>query len=277
MLIFKDHKEMKAIIKAYFPEALNADIDISDKRIEVCIDNSIPENLSPVPEGTIRFFVTTQPEGDYNKIIIDNPQAYTYILTQFPELLQLPSSGKLVGCGSFIDPNPLIEKKFGVSFILTNRNCLPGHTLKFELYKRRKEIKIPFDIYGSSWNPVKFPGLLPLAPWDNRKDKARVMDCMFHICIDSYKRKDHYSEKLIDPLITKTVPIYWGCTNLGDYFNEQGIIQVDNVDEIIEVCSQLTPEVYERMISLVDDNYNSALKVYRYEDILRDAMIMMLK
>jgi hypothetical protein len=268
---------MKAVIKAWFPEALNANIDISDKKIEICIDNAIPENLTKVPDDTIRFFVTTQPEGDYNKIILENRNCFTYLLTQFPELLQLPNAGKLVGCGSFIDPNPSIEKKFGVSFIITNRNCLPGHQLKFELYNRRKEIKILFDIYGSSWNPVQLPGLLPMAPWDNRKDKTRVMDCMYHICIDSYKRKDHYSEKLIDPLITKTIPIYWGCTNVGEYFNEQGIIQVDTIDDIIKACNQLTPEVYERMLPIVNDNYESAVKVCRYEDILRDAMIKILQ
>jgi hypothetical protein len=209
-------------------------------------------------------------------MILNNPKSYTYLLTQFPELLQLPNTGKLVGCGSFVDPDPDIPKKFRVSFIMTNRNCLPGHKLKFELFNKRNEIKVPFDIYGSSWNPVFIPGLLPLAPWDNRKDKVRVMDCMFHICIDSYKCKDHYSEKLIDPLITKTIPIYWGCTNVGDYFNEQGIIQVDSVDDIINVCNQLTPDVYDRMLPLINDNYESALKVYRYEDILRDAMLLLI-
>ncbi len=265
---------MKAIIKAWFPEATNADIYIpSDKKIEVCIDNAIPETLTPVPEDTIRFFVTTQPEGDYNEIILENTQAFTYLLTQFPELLRLPNATKMVGCGSFVDPDPSIKKKFGVSFIMTNRNCLPGHSLKFELFNRRKEIRIPFDIYGSSWNPIKLPGLLPLAPWDNRKDKARAMDCMFHICIDSYKRDDHYSEKLIDPLITKTIPIYWGCTNVGDYFNEQGIIQVDSVGDIIKVCNQIGLGTYKRMLPLADDNYETAVKVCRYEDILRKAML----
>jgi hypothetical protein len=269
---------MKAVIKAWFPEATNANIDIpSDKKIEVCIDNTIPENLNRVPDDTIRFFVTTQPEGDYNEMILENRDSFTYLLTQFPQLLQLPNAGKLVGCGSFVDPEPGIKKKFGVSFIMTNRNCLPGHYLKFELYNRRKEIRIPFAIYGSSWNPIKLPGLLSLAPWDNRKDKVRVMDCMFHICIDSFKREDHYSEKLIDPLITKTIPIYWGCTNLGDYFNEQGIIQVDTIDEIIKVCNKLIPETYKRMLPVVNDNYESAIKVCRYEDILREAMLKIMK
>jgi hypothetical protein len=74
-------------------------------------------------------------------------------------------------------------------------------------------------------------------------------------------------------LITKTVPLYWGCTDIGTYFNDNGLILVESVDEIIEACNLLTPEVYERFLPVVNDNYELGLKVYKYEDILRDAMI----
>jgi hypothetical protein len=69
------------------------------------------------------------------------------------------------------------------------------------------------------------------------------------------------------------VPIYWGCTEIGNYFNEHGMIIVDTVDEIIEKLNQLTPEVYERMLPVVEDNYQEGLKHYRYEDILKQAML----
>lgn len=270
---------MKAIIKAIFPEGIEADINIpTDKIVEVCIDNTIPQNLTPVPDDTIRFFVTTEPMGDYNKIILENQNCFTYVLTQFPELLELPQSVKLVGCGSFVDPAPDIEKKFGVSTVITYRNVLPGHALRHELYQRRKEIKIPFDIYAGTWTET-FTGedTILMPPWPNRKEKVMVFDSMFHICIEGFQRQDQYSEKIIDALITKTIPIYWGCTNIGEYFNEQGIIKVNSVNEIIEVCNQLTPEVYERMLPLVNDNYETALKVYRYEDILEDAILRAMK
>ena len=266
---------MKALIKSDFPEGQNANIDLpTDKRIEVVIDNLIPYSLTSVPEDTIRFFVTTEPMGDFNKIILQNQGCFTYLLTQFPELLTLPNAIKLVGCGSFVDPEPEIEKKFGVSTVMTYRNVLPGHELRHELYSRRKEIKIPFDIYAGTWN-YTFEGedTILMPPWPNRKEKVMVMDTMFHICIEGFSRKDHYSEKLVDALITKTIPIYWGCTNIGDYFNEKGMIQSDSVDGIIEICNMMTPEIYERLLPLVNDNYESALKVYRYEDILRDAMM----
>ena len=266
---------MKVLMKSIFPEGINANIDLpTGKKVECCIDNTIPQNLTPVPSDTIRFFVTTQPEGDYNKIILNNPQSFTYVLTQFPDLLQLPNAGKLVGCGSFVDPDSNIKKKFGVSIVMTNRNCLPGHPIRHEIYARRKEIRIPFDIYASTWN--QFTGTtdtIPMPPWPDRKGKIIVFDCMFHICIEGHKKRDQYSEKLVDALITKTIPIYYGCINVDEYFNPKGIIQVNSASDIINVCNQLTAMVYERMLPCVEDNYENGLKVYKYEDILRDAML----
>jgi hypothetical protein len=266
-------------MKSIFEEGINANIDLSvDKKVECCIDNTIPQNLNPVPEDTIRFFVTTEGWSDYNQIIKDNPQTYTYLLTQYPELLTLPNSVKLIGNGSFVDPAPDIEKKFGISIVMTNRNVAPGHPLRHELYARRKEIKIPFDIYRGTWNQFEpMADTLPMPPWPNNKWKVNVFDCMFHVCIEGFKNEYYYSEKLIDCFITKTIPLYWGCTIIDEFFNTNGMIIVDNVDEIIRACNQLTPAVYERLLPLVNDNYESGLRVYKYEDILKDAMLRALK
>lgn len=266
---------MKVLMKSIFPEGIEANIDLPvNCKVECCIDNTIPQNLDPVPEGTIRFFVTTEGWRDYNQIIKDNPQAYTYLLTQYPELLKLPNSVELIGNGSFVDPAPDIKKKFGVSIVMTNRMVAPGHPMRLELYNRRKEIKIPFDIYRGTWNGFEpKEDTIQMPPWPNKKWKVKVFDCMFHIVIEGFRNDHYYSEKLIDCLITKTVPIYWGHTNIGKYFNEMGMIQVESVNDIIKVCNWLTLGVYRRMLPAVEDNYKTGLKVYKYEDILRDAMM----
>ena len=264
---------MRVKIFADFPEALGSIINIDhDKKIEVHIDHFMLERLTPVPEDTIRFFVTAQPEGDYNQVIRDNQDCFTYLLTQQDELLSLPKARLFVGCGSFIDPCPDIEKKFAVSTVFSGRDNLPGHKLRHELYERRGEITIPFDIYTGAWHPINDTSIKCLE-WPNRKDKIRVMDCMFHIAIDSYRRDNQICEKLIDPLITKTIPILWGCTNLSDFYNPDGIIEVATVDEIIQKTNLLTPDMYYQKMTAIDDNYNRAVKTYRYEDILRNIII----
>jgi hypothetical protein len=266
---------MKVKMKSIFPEGIEANIDLPvDCKVECCIDNTIPQNLDPVPADTIRFFVTTEGWHDYDKIILDNPQAYTYLLTQYPELLKLPNSFELIGNGSFVDPAPNLKKKFGVSIVMTNRMVAPGHPMRLELYECREEIKIPFDIYRGTWNafdPIE--DTIPMPPWPNKKWKVNVFDCMFHIVIEGFKNDHYYSEKLIDCLITKTIPIYWGHTEIERYFNPVSMIRVNTVYEIIQVCNQLTPDFYNRLLPDIEDNYQRGLKVYKYEDILKDAMM----
>lgn len=271
---------MKVKMIATFPEGIEANIDLpTDKKIECYIDNVIPQYLTPVPEDTIRFFVTTEGWGDYNEILLNNQHTFTYLLTQYPELLErIPNSVKLIGNGSFVDPAPDLKKKFAISMVMTNRNVAPGHPMRHELYARRKEVKIPFDIYRGSWNQFgPTEDTLPMPPWPNRKEKVMVFDCMFHICLEGFNNSYYFSEKLIDCLITKTIPLYWGCTEIDKYFNPNGMIFVNDVNDIIKKCNQLTPAVYERLQFVVEDNYKLGLTVYKYEDILKEAMLRAFK
>ena len=52
-------------------------------------------------------------------------------------------------------------------------------------------------------------------------------------------RKNWFTEKLIDCFATGTIPIYWGCPNIEEFFNKDGIIQVNNIDELLETTTNL--------------------------------------
>ena len=262
---------MKVNIKADFGEALFANIELDyPKKIEVIIDVEIPRSLTPVPDDTIRFWVTSQPEGDYNKIIKDNPDCYSYLFTSFSDLLKLPKSRFFMACTAFFEPDPDMKKKFGVSTVMSGRCNLPGHFLRRELWQRKNEINIPLDFYLGTRNPlpkhfyseggIKLPS--------EHKEKKRVFDCMFHIAIDSYSRDNCFSEKLIDCFITKTVCVYWGCSNVDKFFNPSGIIQVNSVDDIIYACNGLTPARYSMMRNAIEDNYQRGLEYWNYGDYL---------
>ena len=265
---------MKVQVHADFPEAIHSNIEFDyPKQVEVVIDVKIKDFLTPVPDGVVRFFCTPQPEEVYNKLIIDHPEAYNYILTPFDELLELPNSHLFVGCGAFLEPDPDMEKKFGVSTVMSGRKVLPGHDLRRELFWRRHEIKIPFDFYLGTVNRLSdefYDFGLPILEW-GASEKKKTMAYKYHIAIDSYKRKNHYSEKLIDCLVTKTIPIYWGCTNIGDYFNPEGIIQVDNVNEIINYVNAFCVEDFPHM-KAVEENYELAKKEWKFEDLLKRAI-----
>lgn len=265
---------MKVLIKADFEEALNCNIELDyEKKIEVVIDVAILDSLNPVPEDTVRFFVTTEPAGDYNELIKRNQNCYSYLLTTFEDLFQLHDSTLWLGCTPFVEPDQNIKKKFAVSSILGGRRGFPGHDLRFELYEKRSRIKVPFDFYLASRNRLPdwyYTGDYLLCP-PEKKEKKIMFDCMFHVAIDSFKRDHYFSEKLIDPFLTKTVPIYWGAPNIHYYFNPDGIIQVNSVEDIIWVCNGLGEHHYTMMKDAIEDNYRLALR-HNYQKRLEEAL-----
>ena len=254
-------------VKVYcdFEEALDPVIE-ADRPIDLVIDYGIPSYLSePKKEGVFVIFATIQPEGQYNNDIINNQGRFDILLTFIPELLKLPKARFFIGTTAFCTPG-ITDKIFGVSAIFSGRNCLPGHKLRFELWRRRHEIKIPRYFYVGDRTPFPYPIEDGIRLPATKSAKNEVMKTMFHIAIDSYDYPNSFSEKLIDPLITGTIPIYWGPDDIYKYFK---VVPAHNVDDIIEICNGLTPEFYYEAAEEIRENYESALYYHNYADCLQ--------
>ncbi len=83
--------------------------------------------------------------------------------------------------------------------------------------------------------------------------------------------------RLIDCFQTKTVPIYYGCPNLGTYFNIEGVIMVRDVQEIINACNRLTPDTYNSMFPAIEDNYNRSFAWCNYEEMVKNIILKLVK
>jgi hypothetical protein len=83
---------------------------------------------------------------------------------------------------------------------------------------------------------------------------------MFHVCIENTKRNNWYTEKIGESFCTKTVPIYWGCPNIGDYYDSRGIITFETKSELLDIINNLTPQMYYDMKKYIDYNYKVALQ-----------------
>jgi hypothetical protein len=83
-------------------------------------------------------------------------------------------------------------------------------------------------------------------------------DYMFSVVIENCKRDYWFTEKLIDCLVCGSVPIYWGCPSIGDFFNTDGFIIVDNVNEVGAALNKITPELYDEMKPHIEENFKKA-------------------
>ena len=63
-----------------------------------------------------------------------------------------------------------------------------------------------------------------------------------------------------------TIPIFWGCNNIGEYFNEQGILKFNSPAELIKILDNLSPELYYDKIEYVKENYELAKQYVSMDD-----------
>ncbi len=111
------------------------------------------------------------------------------------------------------------------------------------------------DIYGSGYNPIddKLLGL---------------KDYMFSIVIENTKQDYYFSEKLLDCFTTGTIPIYWGCPSIGDFFNPEGILTFNTLKELQSIISELSPDLYGSKLLAIEENFKLANKYKTPEDYL---------
>ena len=67
-----------------------------------------------------------------------------------------------------------------------------------------------------------------------------------------------YTEALIDSFACGCIPIFFGCPNIGDHFNADGIIQFNSLPELSNIIPTLTPELYNSKIEAIKENMEIA-------------------
>lgn len=159
----------------------------------------------------------------------------------------------------YVNQDIIQNKTKLVSTIASSKGWTVGHKLRHGIIKGLDlQAREGVDVYGPDYIPHKKP--FKNVPWANKV--TALQDYMFSITIENSQQDTYFTEKIIDCFATKTIPIYWGTKKIVDYFNEDGIIFFETVDELKDILDTLTEEKYISMISAVEDNYN------RYKDYI---------
>lgn len=240
-----------------------------EKQIELYVD-MVPNTI--VPKNTIRFVWLLEPPEilDLSQHAIKGMElnTYNFLLTHNQKLIdECPNSHLFPFGTTWIKDYEFPEKKYSVSALVGGKLLAQGHHLRHQMwFKQNKIVNIPTNFFLSG----NFPG--ELINYNNNpilgSDKKPLFDNQFHICIENTKRENWFTEKLIDCLITKTIPIYWGCPNIHKWFNTDGFFIIDSVHEIINICNTLNPETYKEKLKIVEENYEIAKKYAKIDDRL---------
>lgn len=143
-----------------------------------------------------------------------------------------------------------MKKTRMMSIMVSNKVYASGHKYRHELCKKILESDLPIDIYGRG---SKFYSHLN----DNRvkgtfNDKELYLDYSFHICIENYITPHYFSEKIINPLLCETTPIYLGCKNIDSYFPDNVIHLTGNVENDFKLLKHICeePQKYKKNIDI---------------------------
>jgi hypothetical protein len=84
----------------------------------------------------------------------------------------------------------------------------------------------------------------------------------------------YFTEKLIDCLLMKCIPVYWGCLNIGNYFNIDGFAVFNSLKELGQY--KLSKSFYNDRKHAIEENFKIATKYISSDDYLATKLIKLL-
>lgn len=154
------------------------------------------------------------------------------------------------GCWVLEQDRAVHTKSKNVSMIMSHKMTTEGHRLRHEIAGRNDGI----DIFGYT-NPI-----------DNKI--TGLKDYRFSVSVENTRADYYFTEKLIDCFMTGTVPVYWGCPSIGDFFNTDGVVVIDSADDLQAVLGELTEDRYQSMLDAVNENFELAKEYLVCDDFV---------
>lgn len=205
-----------------------------------------------------RVFWQTEPNDVVNneEKLIRNHKFYDLILCWNARVLSECGNAKLFPIGAvWCSESDTSQKKFQASFLTSSKNFTYGHKCRQEIYSILPEV-IQCHHHGQGSTP------LPIAKHRSPPYLATKRDLLvpfqYAIVVENGQHMNFFSEKINDACATKTIPIYWGAPNVGDFYNKDAILSFTGMQELLDILHGLTPEFYASKQAAIDENYNIA-------------------
>ncbi|MDD3080119.1 MAG: glycosyltransferase family 10 [Paludibacter sp.] len=140
-----------------------------------------------------------------------------YILNHFSNaVLSPPLSEWFVGKShDELAKIDFVPKSRNISIISSNKINLPGQQKRLYFALKLKEVfKDKIDLYGRG-----------IQPFDDKWDV--LSPYKYSIAIENSFTNNYFTEKINDCFLAHTLPIYYGCPNLENYFDAESYKRID--------------------------------------------------
>ena len=218
------------------------------QQVSISVDSIVKNDIAPY-----RVFLQLEPPDVVNLIpdIIEQQDKYHLILAWNQAILNACPNAELFPFGTCWLENVEVDikkKTFSVSFLMSSKQFTEGHQRRHEIYNM-----LPNRVGQLEIIRHKSPPRIP--------DKATLLKpFQYSIIVENARYENYFTEKIIDCLVSKTIPIYDGCPNVEKFFNQEGILAFNNYNELEKILTALSPEKYFSMQNAIEDNYQRALE-----------------
>jgi hypothetical protein len=210
------------------------------------------------PDDTIRNYKKWKYKFNFvGEPVLPDADKYDVVLTSVnnvQNIVDLPLVIMYIHCNNFLPRlinRPTITRipdNF-CSFIVTNHKCQTRNKM-FELLNKYKKV----NSMGRFANNVGYT--LDYPYWSNNYLDV-IGNHKFMICFENTKMETYSTEKIANPYIARTIPIYWGTHNIKNIFNPDSMLFLeDETDESFE-------KLINRVIELDNDNEKYLEFIYR--------------
>jgi hypothetical protein len=151
-----------------------------------------------------------------------------------------------------LDACDVSQKRFAVSYLTSSKTMCKGHYFRHEIFN-----KLPAQI--GSLEVTKH-----MSPPEILCKRPILYPFQYSIIMENGRRTNWITEKLIDCLLSRTIPLYWGAPNAGEFFDADGILPFETYEDLSKILNGLTPEFYQSRLSAIEHNLHEAMK---YTDV----------
>jgi hypothetical protein len=150
------------------------------------------------------------------------------------------------------------EKTKLVSFLCSTNSMTEGHRYRLSWAEKLKD---KVDLYGGACGSNIIGGS---HCYHHQKKTEAMKEYMFSIVIENCNVDCYFTEKITDCFANGVIPVYYGSKNITKYFDEKGIIFLEENFDI----STLSEDLYNSKLDSVKENFKRIKEIPMSDDMI---------
>lgn len=209
--------------------------------VTLFVDGFINRPEADSVQSPVKIAWLHEPQCLYPQVYADavfNAHKFDFILTYQAELLERPGFRFMPYGGVWVPRNQwgLAPKTRLCSMLYGAKRATAGHRIRHAIAPLVARLGV--DFYGARGLPVDY----------SPQTKETVnRPYAFSIVTETCRQDNLFTEWLLDCFALGTIPVFWGCPNVGDFFDAGGVLSFETADECAEIVAGLSWELYERL------------------------------